>query len=174
MAVRSPFLDNDLVRTVYRAPQAVYFDSDVCLRLIGDGNPVMSQTPTDRGEGRTGVLGTLARAMLEFSFKAEYAYNHGMPQWLARLDHMLSPLRPERLFLGRHKYSHFRIWYRDSLSKYVQDILLDARSLERWYIDRNMVQRIVAKHVRGEGNYTFQLHTLLTLELLHQSLLDRR
>ena len=116
----------------------------------------------------------MSRSLLEFSFKAEYAYNHGMPQWLARLDHVLSPLQPERLFFGRHKYSHFRVWYRDSLSKYVQDILLDSRSLERWFIDKNMVQRIVAKHVKGEGNYTFQLHTLLTLELLHRSLLDRR
>jgi asparagine synthase (glutamine-hydrolysing) len=173
MVVRSPFLDNDLIRTVYRSPQAAYSDN-VCLRLIGDGNPVMRETRTDRGLGKTGVLGGMSRSLLEFSFKAEYTYNHGMPQWLARLDHVVSPLRPERLFLGRHKYSHFRIWYRDNLSKYVQDILLDPRSLERWYIDRNMVQRIVSKHVRGEGNYTFQIHTLLTLELLHRSLLDSR
>jgi asparagine synthase (glutamine-hydrolysing) len=174
MVVRSPFLDNDFVRTVYRSPQAAYSDSNVCLRLIGDGNPVMRETRTDRGVGKAGVLGAMSRGLLEFSFKAEYTYNHGMPQWLAQLDHMLSPLRPERLFLGRHKYSHFRIWYRDSLSKYVQDILLDSRSLERWYIDRNTVQRIVAKHVSGEGNYTFQIHTLLTLELLHRSLVDRK
>jgi asparagine synthase (glutamine-hydrolysing) len=174
MVVRSPFLDNDLVRTVYRSPQAAYSDSNVCLRLIGDGNPMLRETRTDRGVGVTGVLGAMSRGLLEFSFKAEYTYNHGMPQWLARLDHGLSPLRLERLFLGRHKYSHFRVWYRDNLSKYVQEILLDSRSLERWYIDRNMVQQIVAKHVRGEGNYTFQIHTLLTLELLHRSLLDRR
>jgi asparagine synthase (glutamine-hydrolysing) len=174
MVVRSPFLDNDLVRTVYRAPQAAYADSDVCLRLIGDGNPLLRATRTDRGEGTTGALGAVSRGWLEASFKAEYTYNHGMPQWLARLDHVLSPLRLERLFLGRHKYSHFRVWYRDSLSKYVQEILLDSRSLERWFVDRNMVQRIVAKHVSGEGNYTFQIHTLLTLELLHRSILDCR
>jgi asparagine synthase (glutamine-hydrolysing) len=173
MAVRSPFLDNDLVRIAYRAPLAAFSNSDVCLRLIGDGNPALREIRTDRGDGNTGLLGALSRNLLEFSFKAEYAYNHGMPQWLARLDHALSPLRLERLFLGRHKYSHFRVWYRDRLSKYIQDILLDARSLERWFIDRNTAQRIVTEHVKGEGNYTFQIHTLLTLELLHRSLLDR-
>jgi asparagine synthase (glutamine-hydrolysing) len=174
MVVRSPFLDNDFVRTVYRSPPAAYSDSNVCLRLIADGNPVLREIRTDRGEGNTGVLGAMSRGLLEFGFKAEYTYNHGMPQWLARLDHVLSPLRPERLFLGRHKYSHFRVWYRDRLSKYVQETLLDSRSLERWFIDRSVVQRIVAKHVSGEGNYTFQIHTLLTLELLHRTLLDRR
>ena len=173
MVVRSPFLDNDLVRTVYRSPQAAYSDSNICLRLIGDGNPVLRETRTDRGVGTTGLLGTLSRGLLEFSFKAEYAYNHGMPQWLARVDHMLSPLRPERLFLGRHKYSHFRVWYRDRLSKYIQEILLDERTLNRWYIKRNTVEQIVAKHVSGEGNYTFEIHKVLSLELLSRSLLDR-
>jgi asparagine synthase (glutamine-hydrolysing) len=174
MPVRSPFLDNDIVRTVYRAPQSAYSDSNVCLRLIADGNPLLRETRTDRGVGSDGVLGAMSRGLLEFSFKTEYTYNHGMPQWLARIDHALSPLRPERLFLGWHKYSHFRVWYRDNLSKYVQDVLLDSRSLERWFVEKEMVRRIVAKHVSGEGNYTFQIHTLLTLELLHRSLLDRR
>jgi asparagine synthase (glutamine-hydrolysing) len=89
------------------------------------------------------------------------------------VDHMLSPLHPERLFLGRHKYSHFRVWYRDHLSKYVQEILLDARTLSRWYINKDTVQQIVAKHVSGEGNYTFEIHKLLSLELLSRTLLDR-
>jgi asparagine synthase (glutamine-hydrolysing) len=172
MVVRSPFLDNDFVRTVYRSPRAAYSDSNVCLRLIGDGNPVLRETRTDRGLGKTGVLGAVSRGLLEFSFKAEYTYNHGMPQWLARLDHMLSPLCPERLFLGRHKYSHFRVWYRDQLSKYVQDIILDTRALNRSYINKNTVQEIVARHVSGEGNYTFEIHKVLSLELLNRSLLD--
>lgn len=173
MVVRSPFLDNDVVRTIYRAPWATYFDGDVCLRLIADGNPVLRKTRTDRGLCKTGVLGAMSRGLLEFSFKAEYAYNHGMPQWLARIDHILSPLRPERLFLGRHKYSHFRVWYRDHLSNYVREMLLDPRTLNRWYIDKNTVQQIVTKHVSGEGNYTFEIHKVLSLELLNRSLLDR-
>jgi asparagine synthase (glutamine-hydrolysing) len=173
LSVRSPFLDNDLVRTAYRAPKAVFADGEVCLRLIADGNPRMRQIRTDRGIGKNGVLGALERAFHEFTFKAEYAYNHGMPPWLARVDRVLSPLRPERLFLGRHKYSHFRIWYRDHLSKYVQEMLLDPRSLNRWYINKTIVEQVVTKHVSGEGNYTFEIHKLLSLELLNRTLLDR-
>jgi asparagine synthase (glutamine-hydrolysing) len=173
LSVRSPFLDNDLVRTAYRAPRAAFADSEVCLRLIADGDPRMARIRTDRGIGKNGVLGSAERAVHEFTFKAEYAYNHGMPQWLARVDRMLSLLGPERLFLGRHKYSHFRIWYRDYLSKYVQEILLDARTLGRWYFNKNTVQQVVANHVSGHGNHTFEIHKALTLELLSRRLLDR-
>jgi len=174
LSVRSPFLDNELVRTVYRAPKAAFVDGEVCLRLIADGNPQLREIRTDRGIGKTGVLGAVERAVHELTFKAEYAYNHGMPPWLARVDRVLSPFRPERLFLGRHKYSHFRIWYRDHLSKYVQEMLLDPRTLNRPYINKDRIQQIVTKHVRGEGNHTFEIHKLLSLELLSRSLLDRR
>ena len=72
---------------------------------------------------------------MEFTFKAEYAYDYGMPQWLSRIDHFLSPLRLERLFLGRHKLLHFRVWYRDALADYVREILLDRRTLSRPYFE---------------------------------------
>lgn len=173
LSVRSPFLDNALLRTAYRAPRAALANSDVCLRLIADGNSLLRQIRTDRSIGNEGVIGAVSRAFHEFTFKAEYAYNHGMPQRLARIDHVLSPLRPERLFLGRHKYAHFRIWYRDYLSNYVREMLLDPRTLSRWYINPNRLQHIVAKHVSGEGNYTFEIHKALTLELLHRTILDR-
>ena len=95
-----------------------------------------------------------------------------MPQWLARVDHAFSWLHFERLFLGRHKFCHFRIWYRDALSSYVQEILLDPRSLARPYVQRNSLEALVRNHVRGTGNYTTEIHRLLTLELLHRHFLD--
>jgi asparagine synthase (glutamine-hydrolysing) len=172
LTVRSPFLDNDLVQTVYRSPATCYATPDVCLRLIADGNPALRRTRTDMGYGSHGINGAIARKLLKFTFKADYVYNHGMPQWLARIDHLLAPLRVERLFLGRHKYAHFRTWYRDALSKYVQEMLLDQRTLSRWFINRTVVERLVARHVSGVGNHTHEIHKLLTLELLHRSLLD--
>ncbi len=99
------------------------------------------------GSGPGGSLrtpfGAVSRGWLEFTFKAEYAYDYGMPQWVARIDHLLSPLELERLFLGRHKFNHFRVWYRDALSEYVRGMLLDSRSLSRPYLDRNGVEAIV-------------------------------
>jgi asparagine synthase (glutamine-hydrolysing) len=179
VSLRSPFLDNDLVRTAFRAPNAAraarhaFEDSDDCVRLIADGNADLRRIRTDRGfAARGGLAGAVSKNWLEFTFKAEYAYDYGMPQWLARSDHFFSWLRLERLFLGRHKFTHFRVWYRDILSEYVREILLDRRTVTRPYLNPQGVESIVNEHLRGVRNYTSEIHQLLTLELLFRIMLD--
>jgi len=171
---RSPFLDNDLVRTNFRAPASAVENNSVRLRLIADGNPALRQIRTDIGVGgkHEAFPGAIVRRYQDFTFKAEYAYDHGMPQWVARLDHALSPFHLERLFLGRHKYYHFRVWYRDVLSKYVQEMLLDRLTLSRPYLDRTAVEAMVRDHLRGDRNYTTEIHKLLSLELFHRLFID--
>ena len=71
-----------------------------------------------------------------------------MPQWVAAVDHRLALLRLERLFLGRHKFYHYRVWYRDALAAYVKEILLDPRALARPYVERKKVEAIVRGHVK--------------------------
>jgi asparagine synthase (glutamine-hydrolysing) len=173
LAVRTPFLDNDFVRTAFRAPQSATANNDVRVRLIGDGSTAMQRIRTDRGfGGKPGLASWLDRNYQEFTFKAEYAYDYGMPQWLARLDHFFSPLKLERLFLGRHKVYHYRVWYRDGLANYVKEMLLDSRTLSRPYLERSGVEAIVRGHLKGNRNYTTEIHRLLSLELIHRLFLD--
>ena len=177
--VRSPFLDNDVVRTAFRAPKSeisktdIFEDNDECGRLIADGNAALYRIPTDRGLGGAGGWAVpLRRGAMEFSFKAEYAYDYGMPQWLARIDHAFAPLHLERLFLGRHKFCHYRTWYRDDLAHYVRNMLLDERSLSRPYLVRGTVETMVSRHLKGDRNYTTEITKLLTLELMHRLFFD--
>jgi asparagine synthase (glutamine-hydrolysing) len=170
VAVRTPFLDNDLVETVYRAPNVENLNQDSRLRLVQCGNPALAALRTDRGT--RGLNSYLTRAALQFSFKAEYAYDYGMPQWLASLDHMFAFLHFERMWMGRHKIFHFRPWYRDQLAQYVRDMLLDGRSLLRPYLNRDAVTNIVKRHLNGTRNYTVELNRLLTLELAHRLFID--
>ena len=51
VTVRTPFLDNDFVRTVFRAPSSASANNDLRVRLIGDGNPALRRIRTDRGFG---------------------------------------------------------------------------------------------------------------------------
>ena len=52
LTLRSPFLDNDLVRTAFRAPNSAIAKSDIfednedCARLIADGNGHLRQLRT--------------------------------------------------------------------------------------------------------------------------------
>lgn len=179
---RSPFLDNDLVRTAFRAPNSampkndIFEDNEDCARLIADGNPALRRLRTDRGlGGDSGSWVTpIARGYQEFTFRAEYAYDYGMPPWLVRIDHAFKPLHLERLFLGRHKFCHFRVWYRDALAGYVREMLLDSRSLARPYVDGKVLESMVKKHLNGEANSTTEISRLLTLELQHRLFIDGR
>jgi asparagine synthase (glutamine-hydrolysing) len=168
VAIRSPFLDNDVVKTAYRAPgpDTIAANEKARARLIREGNPALAKIRTDRGSG--GLNSALTHLYLEFFFKAEYAYDMGMPQWMARIDHLFAPLHLERIWLGRHKPFHFRVWYRDQLRDYVRQILLDDRALARPYLNRAGVERVVNGHLRGDENHTDEIHRLLSLELAHR------
>jgi asparagine synthase (glutamine-hydrolysing) len=108
----------------------------------------------------------------EFTFKAEYAYDYGMPQWLTEFDHTFRWLHLERAFLGRHKIHHFRTWYRDELSSYVKEIMLDRRTLNRPYLRGARLVEMVNSHLRGVRNYTREIHKLLSIELVQRQLIE--
>jgi asparagine synthase (glutamine-hydrolysing) len=174
MTMRSPYLDNDLVELVYQAPAELARSQTPALRLIAEGNAQLAAIPTDRGVlyRRIPVASTVQELVQKLMIKAEYAYDYGMPHWLARLDRVLSPLHLERLFLGRHKFYHFRVWYRNGLRDYLGDVLLDARARSRPYINGRSLARMVDDHVAGRRNCTSDLHRALTAELLQRQLLE--
>jgi asparagine synthase (glutamine-hydrolysing) len=174
LALRTPYLDNDLVRTVFRVPRSSYTTDEVCLRLIAEGSPELRRIPTDRGVGGRPLdpLAPARRRIHQFLFKAEYAYDYGMPQSLARINHALAPLGLERMFLGTHRAYHFRVWYRDILSRYVRETLLSRDSLTRPHVDPRTVAHVVEHHLKGDRNYTTEIHKLLTLELVHRMFID--
>ncbi len=174
LSMRTPYVDNELVWALFRAPASTLTNNDMRVRLIGDGSPELRKIRTDLGfAGRGGRLEKeVSRRFHRFTMSTEYAYDYGMPQWVARIDHRFSSLHLERIFLGRHKFTHFRVWYRDALANYVREMLLDSRTLSRPYLQRNTVEKLVAGHVKGDRNYTTAIHQLLTLEHLHRLFID--
>ena len=175
LTLRTPFLDNDIVALTYRAPAKVLNSSVPSLRLITEGNAALGRIPTDRGllYRPMPVFNSLVRLYREFTFKAEYAYDYGMPQWVTRIDHCLTRLHLERLFLGRHKFYHFRIWYRDQLSEYLKEILMDSRSQSRSYFKEGALKSILQNHIEGRQNNTLLIHQALSCELIHRQFIEK-
>ena len=170
---RTPYFDNDLVALAYQTP-AKLLHNEPALRLIADGNPALGKIGTDRGIAFRSIPGLtrLLHWYQEFTFKAEYAYDYRMPQWLARLDHAFAPLPLERLFLGRHKFHHFRVWYRDELSRWLKEMLLDSDARSRPYLLANSLEDILKAHIKGHRNYAFEIHKILTLEFIQRKLIE--
>ncbi|MGO9614245.1 MAG: asparagine synthase-related protein, partial [Dissulfurispiraceae bacterium] len=175
LTIRSPFMDNELAGLMYRAPSGSRSTAELSLRLIDDGNPELHRIMTDRGVyGKSNNLFLLfLRLYYEGYFKAEYYYNYGMPQWLAKLDFIMKTFHPERLFLGRHKFYHFRVWFRDELSNYVREILLDTQTIGRPYLNKHFVEKIVRGHTQGYRNFTTEITKMLTLELIQRLLIEQ-
>jgi len=170
---RTPYFKNDLIALAYQTP-AQLLSNDLALRLIADGNPVLGKIGTDRGVAFRSITG-VTRALhwyQQFTFKAEYAYDYRMPQWLARLDHAFAPLHLEKLFIGRHKFHHFRVWYRDELSRCLEEMLLDSEARSRPYLRAGSLEKMLKAHTNGHRNYAFEIHKVLTLEFIQRKLIE--
>ena len=174
ITLRSPYLDNEILGLAYQAPTGLGKRDNIQLRLIAEGNSELGKIETDRGLLFKPVpLYTWLNIQFQnFMFKADYAFGFGMPHSLAKIDNRLRVLKLERLFLGRHKYNHFRIWYRDKLSSYIRDILLDSRTKSRPFLNGSNIEGTVTAHIKGTCNYTSEIHWLLTVELIYRKIIE--
>ena len=167
---RTPFLDPALVALAYQAPRAHRTSPEPLLRLIAARSRELAAIPTDRGLRHPSrpLATTLTAAWRETTARAEYVWDYGMPGWLASLERRMRPMHPERLFLGRHKFAHFRLWYREPLAGHVRDLLdgFDAPGFLP-----GATARIVEEHLSGRANRTRQLHQVLTLRLITEKIL---
>ena len=64
------------------------------------------------------------------------------------------------------------VWYKNALASQVKEVLLDPLTLGRSLFNRERVQYMVESHTRGTGNYTTEIHKLLTCEFIHRQLID--
>ena len=90
-----------------------------------------------------------------------------MPSWFTQVDHLCRSLRFERLFLGRHKFYHFRIWYKRQLKNYLEA----SRGFQPSCYRTGTSERLVQEHVAGRNNHTLELHQLLSMQLIERLLL---
>ncbi|MFZ0825989.1 MAG: asparagine synthase-related protein [Verrucomicrobiia bacterium] len=175
VTMRSPYLDNELVALAYQTPAGQEAGKTPALRFIAESNDLLGRIPTDRGlvYRPTPVLTKLRHFYQEFAFKADYAYDYGMPQWLAKIDHVFASLHLEKIFLGRHKFYHFRVWYRDRLGAYLKEVLLDPRTKSRSHVQGARLEALVNEHISGRRNHTTELHQALSIELIYRQLIER-
>ncbi len=161
LTVRSPFLADDVVTSLYRAPSSVRASDAAAAAVVGR-RPALLAIPTDQGSlGRrpSGFRRVWRRTLI----KAEYLTSHGAPDWLATLGASLPSGLLEIRFLGIDKFQHFRYWSRRNLAEFVRETLTsDTDALANWF-DMRRVSSMVDDHVAGRANYMDEIDRLLTL-----------
>ncbi len=78
------------------------------------------------------------------------------------------------MFLGRHKFIHFRVWYRElSPTMFVKCCSIPVRS-PGLTSSGITLERMVQGHLKGDRNFTTAIHKILTLEHLHRLFFDSK
>jgi len=69
-------------------------------------------------------------------------------------------------------------WYKSDLKKYILEILLDEKSLNRGYFRKKRLRNMIERYFAGETSYytgsSTLINTLLTLELWHRIFFDQK
>ncbi len=175
ISVRSPFLDNEIINLLYRAPKDFFSSSDLQLKTIAKCNHHMLTVRTNWGLGGHSYfpISKIIQLFYKFLNNSDKFYNwERMPNWAAKIDYFFAPLHFERLVLGYDQYTHYRKWFRDELSTYLKDILLNPRAMNRPYINGRILQKIIEDHTKGSGNYLNEITKVFTLELIFRNLIE--
>jgi asparagine synthase (glutamine-hydrolysing) len=174
LTIRTPYLDNDLVKLAYQAGRDALSSNRASLEVIGSGDPRLLGIMTDQGVGGSGnmIARDALRKYYRFLFKAEYYVNDGMPHWLSKANVVFAPLGFDRLFLGRHKYLFYRRWFAEELSGFIREVTLDSRTEQRSFLNRASLRKAVHEHINGRVNLTDEISKVVAIELVHRLLLE--
>ena|SRR5215469_3807839 len=171
--LRTPYMDNELVKLMYQAPPDVRTSRDLQMKFVIDKGHELTAFSTDLG--RIGYRNQFSTKVTSFSlwalFKMEYTYLYPLPHWLTWVDRKLERLRPERLFAGRQKYEAYRIWFKTHFAGFIRDTLLNPSAYCTQFFDKNGLERVVRGHTEGTHNYFREINKMLTVELIGSTLL---
>jgi asparagine synthase (glutamine-hydrolysing) len=170
---RTPYLDNEIVALAYQAPVKVRTSSNTALCLINRNDPALGRIPTDRARGGTitGFGGLLPRVFAEATFKLDYLFNEGMPDRLLLLDPLFGYLNSGPGIIGRHKFLHYRRWFRNELAAGVREILADPSTRQSPYWNSQFLDRIAGEHIGGQKNYVREINAVLALQAVERLLI---
>jgi asparagine synthase (glutamine-hydrolysing) len=180
VAVRSPFLDNDLIEVLYQAPQQLpkKFGEKFEIDKIGKHLPDLLKLPTTGSYGgnvpvinkfvKKGIwfLITLDKLLLreKLPFK--------MTDKVGQLDAMLTKMHLNKIYSGYHDFRRYRSWYRDELSEFIKDTLLSSKTLSRPYWDGDRLKRIVIDHTKGRKVFYREIRKVLQIEMIQRVLIE--
>jgi asparagine synthase (glutamine-hydrolysing) len=169
---RTPYLDNDIVALAFRASPRIRHSSAAALQVIRRSHVGLSRIETDAGLVPASWLSSCARyPWARISFKLDYWYGDGMPDWLVPVDSRLSQIGVRLWTPGLHKYLHYPRWFRKELSSYIRERLTDPTTFHNGLWDRRTLHRLIEDHIAGRRNYLREIDVSLTLGAIDRLLL---
>jgi len=139
------------------AKSDIFEDNEIVLASL------LTETASPAAPHRRGLGGApgswsapIVRSYLEFTFRAEYAYDYGMPQWLARMTTHCRRYAWNDSFLAATS-SAITVCGTGCTRALRSRDAVRFRTLSRPYIQRNVLESLVQQHVKGEANFTTEI-----------------
>ena len=173
LVLRTPYMDNRLVKLMYQAGSEIRASRDLQSRFVIDKSRRLAVIPTNLGIiGKDRSLrNKLNYLPLWALFKIEYIYLYATPHWITWLDRRLEKMRLERLIAGRQKFEGYRIWFKTRFADYIRETLLKPQAECTNFFDKKWIDRMVTRHLAGTHNYFFEINKALTIQLIFSTLL---
>lgn len=172
LTVRTPYLDNELVRLAYAAPAASRRTTDAAWNLIAGRSQPLARMATDRGSRARdgGLAGVLRRSLASVSFKLDYWDKEGLPRGLNFVRPALGVLRDAGV-LGNHKYLPYRQWLQIDLRDHVRQVLSDS-SIARMGVFRGSGLHDLLGDIDTDRTTALrEIHTVLALDAVQRTLI---
>jgi asparagine synthase (glutamine-hydrolysing) len=179
VAVRSPFLDNDLVELIYQAPKEQTRKSGEFFQLsmIGKNNPSLLALPSTSHGGTNPFTSYFTKKAFTFLgvidklvIREKLPYN--LTDKIGRVDAILSKVNLNKVYAGYSYFRRYRSWYRDELSGFIKDTLLSTKTLSRPYWVSDVLKKIVNDHISGRRVFYREIRKVLQIEMIHRVLID--
>ncbi|MHB8134452.1 MAG: asparagine synthetase B family protein [Anaerolineaceae bacterium] len=153
--VRLPFTDNDLVEFSLTIPPHLRYKRELMNRTFICYFPEYAKIP-------------IAQTQLPMMHCARELWirNKQFIQWHLRnrgLDKLAGPVSKP--------YKDYNKWFRTNLKHWVEETLLDSRTLNRGYLKPEEIKKIVTDHMAGKNN-AVRIGALMSIELSHRLFLD--
>ena len=173
LVLRTPYMDNELVKLMYQAPRNSRAAGDLQERYVRERAPEFAQSITNMGRftSRNPLVTKLSYYLFWALFKVEYIYLYATPHWVTWLDRKLECWHLERVLSGRQKWEGYRIWLTTAFAPFLRDTLSDPQAEYTRFFDYQTVLRMVDRHIAGTHNYLEELNKALTIQLIFSSLL---
>jgi asparagine synthase (glutamine-hydrolysing) len=173
VTMRTPYMDNDLVKLMYCAPKGSRAAGDLQERYVKERAPEFARFVTNLGRfsSTSPMLTKLCYYPFWAMFKVEYTYLYATPHWLTRLDRALASWHLEKLLSGRQKWEGYRIWMKTHFDGFLRDTLSNSQADYTRFFDYKAVNQMVERHTAGTHNYFDEINRALTTELICSSLL---
>jgi asparagine synthase (glutamine-hydrolysing) len=173
LVLRTPYMDNELVKLMYQAPLGSRTAGDLQERYVRERAPEFARDITNMGRFSSSnpLVTKFFYYLFRAYFKVEYVYLHVTPHWLTWFDRKLEYLHLERLLSGRQKWEAYRIWIKTAFAPFLRETLCDPQAGYTYFFDYQTVRTMVERHIAGTHNYLEEINKALTVQLISSSLL---